>query len=95
MSADNYYCVSQDPDTERFIVWMGFASCEGSDFGPTPDDPSFKTELDAIHYAMEQYSEYGVSTVEWPGWFEYDDDDDDDDYETAYGMHVFSPEAQL
>jgi hypothetical protein len=70
VSADNFYEFAQDPETGRWWVWTAFASaCEG-EYRHRPrrsSDASFGTEMEAIEFAMGQYSEYGVSQVEWPG----------------------------
>lgn len=68
MSADNFYVVAQRPDNGRWYAFMGFASDDG-DFEPNlHEDWSFETELDALHWAMSEYSEYGVQSGEWPAY---------------------------
>ena len=65
MSADNYYIVRKHPNGGYAAV-MGFASdVDGNDDPIIPEarkqDEQFTTVAEALNYAINEYSEYGVS----------------------------------
>lgn len=59
MSADNYYLIRKHPKGGYAAV-MGFASDDATP-GVRQSHQQFKTFEDAVLWASEQYSEYGVS----------------------------------
>lgn len=68
MSSDNFYIIRRHPKG-GFAAVMGFASDiddQGNEI--TPDVPasaqSFSTLSDALNWAINEYSEYGVSVHE-------------------------------
>lgn len=62
MSADNYYVVRKDA-YGFFVPVMGFASSDESGYVPRVEsvDKRFVTVKDALDWALNSYSEYGVS----------------------------------
>lgn len=60
MSADNYYLIRRLPNG-KFVPVMGFASVDETPKVRMMDDYHFDSLEDAIEWASEQYSEYGVS----------------------------------
>lgn len=62
MSADNYYIVRKDA-YGFFVPVMGFASSDESGYVPRVEsrDKRFVTVKDALDWAYNKYSEYGVS----------------------------------
>lgn len=61
MSADNLFYIRKCPDG-RWAAQEDFASTYGPPLPLRVGDPLFDTMEDALDYAYEQYSEYGVST---------------------------------
>jgi hypothetical protein len=59
MSADNYYVITRHP-LGGYTAVMGFAS-DDSNRPATEQDPQFATLDDALTYALNDYTEYGVS----------------------------------
>lgn len=62
MSADNYYIIRKDVHG-LFVPVMGFASADEDGYVPRIEsrDARFTTLNEAIDYASNDYSEYGVS----------------------------------
>ncbi|MFS0885340.1 hypothetical protein [Aeromicrobium sp. 179-A 4D2 NHS] len=61
MSADNYYLIRKHPDG-GFVAVMGFMSNEQTpEIDPQKAYRKFDTPDDAIWWADNEYSEYGVS----------------------------------
>jgi len=67
MSADNFYVIRKDTNG-KFVAAMGFASDYVGNDEPgwgLPDiednDPKFDSLDEALEFAVNQYSEYGVS----------------------------------
>lgn len=63
MSADNYYIILQD-ENSNYVPVMGFMS-DPEDYIPTirsntPEKYRFESPMEAYDWAAEQYSEYGV-----------------------------------
>lgn len=58
MSSDNFYYVQRHPEG-HWTATMGFASDDTLPFADRTD-PEFMTVVDALDYALAQYSEYGV-----------------------------------
>jgi len=63
MSADNFYLITPHP-TSGFAVLMGFASNEDEVLPASKKDKSYPTLNEAINYAMDEYSEYGVQVAQ-------------------------------
>jgi len=66
MSADNYYIIRKHP-LGGFAAVMGFMS---DDTEPTASElyPQYATVEDALHTAMADYAEYGVSVHQECEW---------------------------
>ena len=59
MSADNYYFITKHPNGGWTAI-MGFMSDESPTM-PSADDVQFRTVAEAVCYAQEDWTEYGVS----------------------------------
>jgi hypothetical protein len=61
MSADNYWLVCKTSDG-KFVAVMGFASEPAyPEVDPEKDYVEFDDPVDALNWAIDQRSEYGVS----------------------------------
>lgn len=63
MSADNYYVITQEPSTGKWLALMGFMSDERPVRLPTPESAGgalFDSERQAWAWAETEYSEYGI-----------------------------------
>lgn len=62
MSADNFYIIRKDQGG-KYVPVMGFASADDDyDFVIRPHDkPRFDTVREALDWAWDEYTEYGVT----------------------------------
>lgn len=67
MSADNFYVIHDHPSGSGYCAVMGFAS-EEDDVTPNMDHRRFDSVRQALEWAQDEYSEYGVSVAEDVEW---------------------------